>query len=264
MAEPARRQTTIGVSLKMYFTHHRTLEYCEAIAGLALGSPSVGSGRAELVLMPSFVSLPGALQVLRDAPVAVGAQNLAVEDFGAFTGEVSGAVLHEIGVRHVEVGHAERRTLFGETDEIVAAKTLAALRNGLVPWLCVGERERAGVDEAVDTVVREVLSALPEASYVPAGARLIAAYEPHWAIGAAQPAPTDYVAEVCSRARQALTERVADRGIADVGIVYGGSAGPGLLSDLGTAVDGIFLGRFAHNPHAVGDIIAEAADRIGV
>ena len=99
-----------------------------------------------------------------------------------------------------------------------------------------------------------MLSALPGGFSDTANSRVIVAYEPYWAIGAAQPAPTGYVADVCQRVRAALAEHLDD-----VAIIYGGSAGPGLLTDLGGDVDGLFLGRFAHDPQAVAGVLAEAA-----
>jgi triosephosphate isomerase (TIM) len=246
---------TVAISLKMYFSNARTLDYCRALAALAANDDGVRTGSTELVVLPSFVSIPAALTALRGTPVKVGAQDLAAADTGPFTGEVSGAELAEIGCTHVEVGHAERRTLFGETDSVVAAKTRAALRNGLVPILCVGEPSPTDTATAADTCVRQVLSALPED--VAAGAappRVIMAYEPYWAIGAPRPAPTDHVADVCRRARTALTGHVPD-----LVVIYGGSAGRGLLADLDGDVDGLFLGRFAHDPQAVAGVLAEAA-----
>ena len=144
---------------------------------------------------------------------------------GPFTGEVSGAELAELGATMVEVGHAERRAMFGETDEIVARKTLAGLRNGLAPVLCIGEPEpgRAGPGGR----------ALHRAAGVRTGARarvgeragqLLVAYEPIWAIGAPEPAPPEYVTAVC----RALREHVAgDELFPDAKVIYGGSAGPG-------------------------------------
>ncbi|MFV0457906.1 MAG: triose-phosphate isomerase family protein [Actinomycetales bacterium] len=246
----------IGVSLKMYFSHEQTLDYCRELGDLALGSASVSSGATQLVVMPQFPSLPGAREALQPSRIEVGAQDLAAHDSGAYTGEVSGSVLAEIGCRHVEVGHAERRRMFGETPEVVAAKTRAALRNGLIPWLCIGEAEQATPDRAAVDCLEQVGAAVAGATDQ---GRLVLAYEPHWAIGAPRPAPTEYIVQVCHAIRDGLAD-AASQGL-DVAIVYGGSAGPGLLTELGTAVDGVFLGRFAHHPRAVGDVIAEAADR---
>jgi triosephosphate isomerase len=239
---------TVAISLKMYFGHRRTREYCAALAALAARDPDVASGATELVVLPTFLSIPAALAAAGSTRLRVGAQDLAVEDAGAFTGEVSGAELAEIGVTHVEVGHAERRRLFGESDAVVAAKAAAALRNGLVPLLCVGEPSRGPATAAAEVVVDQVASALPDGT----DRRVLVAYEPVWAIGAAEPAPVDHIRSVCSRVRSAL-----DRRLGDLGIVYGGSAGPGLVTALGDTVDGLFLGRFAHDVSAVETVLDE-------
>jgi triosephosphate isomerase (TIM) len=249
--------TTVAISLKMYFTGARTLEYCRSLADLADRDPGVRSGSTDLIVLPTFIWLSAALEAVRDSRVHIGAQDLAMEDSGAFTGEVSGAELAEIGCTHVEVGHAERRSLFHETDTIVAAKTQAAFRHGLIPILCVGEPTRTNPMTAAELCTRELLSAVTTAQ---GGGglpdRMIIAYEPFWAIGAAQPAPSSYVAEVCQRVRIALADQLRD-----FAIIYGGSAGPGLLTDLGTSVDGLFLGRFAHDPGAVAAVLSEATLR---
>ena len=251
---PGPTRTTVAISLKMYFSAARALEYCEQLRTIATADEGIRSGATELVVLPSFVSIPAAISALQGTAVHVGAQDLAAEDRGAFTGEVSGRELAEIGCTHVEVGHAERRTLFGENDEIVAAKTTAAFRNGLVPVLCVGESSAGDPAVAAEVCISQVLSALPSDVEDLAHRRVIVAYEPYWAIGAAQPAPADYVAAVCRHIRAAIADRLED-----CAIVYGGSAGPGLLTALGSAVDGLFLGRFAHDPQAVRGVLAEAS-----
>jgi triosephosphate isomerase (TIM) len=247
--------TTVAISLKMYFSNARTLDYCRALTALARNDEGVQTGATDLVVLPTFVAIPSALTAVRGTNVRIGAQDLAAEDTGPFTGEVSGAELAEVGCTHVEVGHAERRTLFGETDSVVAAKTRAAFRNGLVPILCVGEPSPTDPATAADICVRQVSSALPDRRDEDAALpRVIVAYEPYWAIGAPHPAPTRHVAEVCQRARATLTGHLQD-----FAIIYGGSAGPGLLTDLDGNVDGLFLGRFAHDPQAVAGVLAEAA-----
>jgi triosephosphate isomerase len=245
-------RTTVAISLKMYFSIARTREYCQSLADLADRDPGVRSGTTDLIVLPTFVALSAARQAVRDSKVNVGAQDLAADDSGAFTGEVSGAELAEIGCTHVEVGHAERRTLFGETDTVVAAKTQAAFRNGLIPILCVGEPTRTDPIAAAEMCIGQVLSAAVRGSDGPAG-QVIIAYEPFWAIGASQPAPSAYVADVCQRVRIALADQLPD-----FALLYGGSAGPGLLTALGANVDGLFLGRFAHDPGAVADVLSEA------
>ncbi|PFG30192.1 triose-phosphate isomerase family protein [Paramicrobacterium agarici] len=243
----------IGVSLKMYFGHARTLEWCEAGADIARSHHAVSAGEAELFVVPSYQSIPAAREIL-DGLAAVGAQDLATDDEGAFTGEVSGAQIAELGCTLVEVGHAERRRLFGETDEIVRLKTDAALRNGLSPVLCVGETERRNAADAAAECVRQLDDALALAHERGRTGRLIVAYEPGWAIGAREPASAGDIRAVC----EPLRDRV--RGLTafpDSSVIYGGSAGPGLVTEIRNTVDGLFLGRLAHDPAALGTVLDE-------
>jgi triosephosphate isomerase len=238
----------------MYFGYERTLEWCRAVAEAASAHPAVASGDVELFVLPTAPAIPAARAILAPARVGVGAQDLSWADEGAFTGEVSPAVLAELGCGYAEVGHAERRRLLGEDDAMVAGKTAAALRNGLTPVLCVGESERGSLDDAVEHCRRELAAVLNGA---PAG-RVIAAYEPHWAIGAPEPASPEHVsavAEGLAEALASLPDREGSR------VIYGGSAGPGLLSRLSPAVAGLFLGRFAHDPTAFAAVLDEAATR---
>jgi triosephosphate isomerase len=250
---PTHSPVLIGVSLKMYFSHARTVEWCRAIAQLARKHPSVQNGHAQLFVIPSYPSIPAALAIAGDH-VLVGAQDLSTEDSGALTGEVSGAELAELGCRVVEVGHAERRRLFGETDDVVRAKTAAALRNGLAPVLCIGEETRQTPHNAAQICIGQLDDALRAADEAGHPGRVIVAYEPHWAIGAAEPAPPEYIREVCAELSDHVHCLAARSGSA---VIYGGSAGPGLLTEIGHSVDGLFLGRFAHDPAAVEAILDE-------
>ncbi|OHV09172.1 triose-phosphate isomerase family protein [Kushneria phosphatilytica] len=243
----------LGTSLKMYFGYHETLAWCRAIADMARHHPLVTDGGVELFVLPSFPLLAPVLEIFRDTGVGVGAQNLHWQDSGAFTGEVSGALLAEMGCQYVEVGHAERRRLFGEDEEVVTAKTTAAARNGLIPILCIGEAERGPSDQAADECIRQVEAAMSGMSRSQCERGLIVAYEPHWAIGASEPASTAHIGEVCARLRQHLAAWPATR------VIYGGSAGPGLLTRLSGQLDGLFLGRFVHDPAAFARLLDEAA-----
>ena len=243
----------VAVSLKMYFERSRTLDYLQSVAQLARDHPAVASGQVALAVLPDFLTLAAAAEAVRGTRVMLGAQDLCHEDRGAFTGEVSGRDLASLGCRCVEVGHAERRTLFHEDDAMVAAKTAAALRNGLVPLLCIGEPVRGEPEEAAAHCARQVRSAFAD---VRSEQPVWLAYEPVWAIGASAPASPHYVREVCTL----LRERTAEL-LPNAAIIYGGSAGPGLLTDLGRAVDGLFLGRFAHDPAAVRAVVEEASAR---
>ena len=171
------------------------------------------------------------------------------------TGEVSAGMLVELGVSLVEVGHAERRLLFGEDGAVVARKLSAVRKAGITPLLCLGEHRRGAPDDAALFCAEQVRSALGE--HVDGDAErlssVLLAYEPLWAIGAPAPADPAYVDRVVAVLRTLLVERFGT----DTGIVYGGSAGPGLLPRL-ASVDGLFLGRLAQDPANLGSVLDEA------
>ncbi|MFJ3485371.1 triose-phosphate isomerase family protein [Pseudomonas sp. NPDC090202] len=242
---------TLGVSLKMYFGYRRTLDWCEAVAAQLRGHAAVRSGAIEVFIIPSHPALAPVLEIF-DGLARIGAQNLFWEDEGAYTGEVSPQMLREMGCSIAEIGHAERRRYFAETDRQVADKTAAALRNGLTPVLCLGEERHGRVEDAVQACRQQLDASLASARRAGLAGDLIVAYEPQWAIGAAQPASAAYIGQVC----QALRGTLGEDGIR---VIYGGSAGPGLLSQLEGQVDGLFLGRFAHDPAAFQSILDEAA-----
>lgn len=261
MSRPA---LTIGVSLKMYFGQRQTIDWCRAVAALAGRHPALTGGAAELFVLPAAPMIDPVLRVFAGLPVGVGAQDLCVADAGAFTGEVSGALLGEMGCRYAEVGHAERRRLLGEDDASAAAKVAACWRNRLTPVLCVGEPRQGPPPDAAAAAIaqaREVLdgaAAVLAAAAVPArvpASRVIVAYEPHWAIGRPEPAPVAHIAAVTAALRRWLAAR---RELAGSRVIYGGSAGRGLLTSVRGDADGLFLGRFAHDPAALAAVLDEA------
>lgn len=235
----------LGVSLKTYFGHAEARRWFATIAREAGEHPAVTSGRVEFAVLPTYVQIGAALDAFRGTPVRVGAQDVAATEPGPWTGEVTAAELAELGVAFAAVGHAERRRAFGETDDVVAAKTAATLGHGLTPIICVGE-ELADRDQAAEHAVAQLELALAGA---PAG-RVVVAYEPVWAIGAPEPASVGHIAPVATALRDAVRRDPTRGGSA---VIYGGAAGPGSLTQLAGAVDGLFLGRFAHDPaHVVG------------
>jgi triosephosphate isomerase len=256
-AGPTASPTFVGVSLKAYLGHAETVAWCRAVADVARAHPATVDGEAELVVLPSYLSIPAAVGIL-DGVAAVGAQDVAAEDAGAFTGEVTGGQIVEAGCRFVEVGHAERRRLFGETDEVVRRKADAALRNGLVPILCVGEEERGDAGRAAAACVRQLDDALALARERGHGGCVVVAYEPLWAIGAEEPASDARIGAVCRRLREHLDGLDAHPGSA---VIYGGSAGPGLLTRIDDDVDGLFLGRYAHDPAGLAAVLDEVHAR---
>lgn len=243
----------IGSSLKMYFTHARTLDWTTQVAEICKTHPAVTTGAVVPFVIPSFPTITAVHELAESGQMLVGAQDAHWEDAGAFTGEVSPVELSEIGVSLVEVGHAERRSIFKEDDEVVALKVAAIVRNGMTPLLCVGEQEHGDAASAVAECLAQVHSGLSQAPEDASG-RLIVAYEPIWAIGAPAPAGDDHIKAVC----QGIKDGLAELGGFEVSVIYGGSAGPGLLPRITPEVDGMFLGRFAHDPKAFGAILDEA------
>lgn len=243
----------VAVSLKMYFDRVLTTQYIRAVARAARETQAIRSGEVTLAVLPDFLTLALAADELQGTGVSLGAQDLCHEDRGPFTGEVSGRDLAELGCRCVEIGHAERRALFAEDDALVSAKMAAALRNKLIPLLCIGETVRTEPAHAAAVCLDQVRSALGDAR---TDQPVWLAYEPVWAIGARNPAAPGHVREVCQLLREQTMELLPA-----ASIIYGGSAGPGLLEVLGPAVDGLFLGRFAHDPAALFAVVEEARRR---
>lgn len=242
-------QHVVGVSLKMYLDAERTRAWLARVAAIGSGLDPAG---IELFVLPSFLGIRDARFLLAGSGVGYGGQNVSWADQGAWTGEVSAGMLADEGCRYVEIGHAERRQWFGETDETTAAKAAAAVRSGLVPVVCVGESDTGEVAAAVSQCTPQVVSVL---AAVPSDAPLIFAYEPVWAIGAAEPAPHRHVVAVVD----ALRELVRRQG--DTRFLYGGSAGPGTFDSLRGSLDGLFLGRFAHDPDNLQLVLDEVLQR---
>jgi triosephosphate isomerase len=220
---------------------------------------AIAEGLVELFVIPSSPVLSAARELLGGTRVELGAQDLHWQDFGPFTGEVSGSMLAELGCAYVEVGHAERRYLFGESDDVVALKTEAALRNGLVPVICIGENDPCGSAQALTRCIDQLESALSRREPRESADRIMVAYEPIWAIGATEPASAEHIGVVCA----GLKDMLATKSGIDSSTIYGGSAGPGLLASLRGRVDGLFLGRSAHDPSALYVVLSEALELCG-
>ncbi|MCI9887478.1 triosephosphate isomerase [Micrococcales bacterium 31B] len=243
---------TVGVSLKMYFDHERALDYVARVRAELGEHKAVRTGAVTVFVIPTYLQILPAVTAFAGTSIQVGAQDVAAFDSGAYTGEVSANELAQVGARLAEIGHAERRRLFHETDADTAAKANAALTAGLTPVLCLGETDREQPGAAAASVVQQLRANLAGAAPGP----VIVAYEPVWAIGAAEPAATAHISAVTVALRAALADLPERAGSS---VIYGGSAGPGLLTALGDTVDGLFLGRFAHDPSALRAVVDEAA-----
>lgn len=236
----------------MYFSAARTRQFVDEVLQLVSKSPQL-LDEVDVFIIPDHITLTSVIAQLDRTKILTGAQDAFYEDSGAFTGEVSPQVLAEVGCRIVELGHAERRRIFKETDEDAARKAAAAARNGMIPLVCIGERTQGEVVLAVDECRAQVESVM---AAVPEDAEVILAYEPVWAIGASSPAAAEYVVNVVKDIR-ALD--CVQRRSGTTRILYGGSAGPGLFEKLKGGVDGLFLGRFAHDPAQFFKTIQEIA-----
>ena len=200
--------------------------------------------RDEIVVCPPFVDLPAALEATKGSHVAIGAQNAHWKDQGAFTGEISCAMLRSMGCTHVIVGHSERRQYFGESDEIVNLKLKAVTDHDLTPIVCVGEAlEDREAGRTEDVLRRQCARAFHEISAEKA-AKLVIAYEPVWAIGTGKTATPQMASAAHVIIRSELSKAFGDELAAKVRILYGGSVKPenatALLSQ--DEIDGALVG----------------------
>src|SRR5690625_4395847 len=188
--------------------------------------------RVETIICAPFPYLAYLVVATKDTPIKVSAQNMHVEDSGAYTGEVSPVMLKDIGVTHVVIGHSERREYFNETDETVNKKVHAAFNHGLTPIVCVGESlEQREANETMDVVSAQVKKAIEGLTAEQVGA-LIIAYEPIWAIGTGKTASSEDANEVCSYIRQLIKDEFSADVAEKVIIQYGGSVNPNNIKDL--------------------------------
>ena len=203
------------------------------------------STSVEFVIVPPFTALESVRQVLgTTSPIQLGAQDMFWEDYGAYTGEISGPMLKDLGCRYVILGHSERRTLFGEQSDGIQKKVRAALKHGLRPILCIGEslaqRDNGSTDDVLTQQLRESLFGLTSEAM----ADVTVAYEPIWAIGTGKSATTEQAVAAHRTIRQVLAATVSPA-IADrTRILYGGSVTPQNIESLlaSDQVDGALIG----------------------
>lgn len=211
----------------------------------------------DVVVAPPFGTLETASRLLAGTSVHLAAQNLHWEPQGAFTGEMSGPMLKELGCTYVIIGHSERRQYFGETDELVAKKVQAARRDALIPIVCVGETlEQRDRGETLTVIARQVRGAL-QGQDAKAIAALIVAYEPVWAIGTGRTATPAQAQEVHASIRATLAE-LADHSSAElVRLLYGGSVKPDNVDALmaESDIDGALVGGASLDAEAFARIV---------
>ncbi len=249
------RTPLLAANWKMYKTINDARAFVRELASLVKDVEGV-----EVVLAPPFTALAATAEAVTRTRFGVAAQNLYFEREGAFTGEVSAAMIKDTGATHAIVGHSERRRLFGDTDALVNRKVRAALGAGLTPIVCIGEtleeRERGGTLAVLDRQIQGGLDGVGGDDL----ASLVIAYEPVWAIGTgknATPAEADEAHQhIRGRLRQWFGGAPADR----TRILYGGSVKPDNIRDLiGLAdVDGALVGGSSLDPRSFAEIITRA------
>ena len=248
------RKKIIAGNWKMNKTPSEAKALAEAIVTKAKGAS------CDVVICPTAICIPAAVEATKGSNVAVGAQNVHFKESGAYTGELAANMLTEAGVKYVIIGHSERRQYFGETDETVNLRTKAALAAGLLPIVCVGEslteREQGIMD---DTVRRQTKIALLGVSAEDAK-KVTIAYEPVWAIGTGKTATADQADEVCGIIRETVKALYGSEVSDVIRIQYGGSMNAGNAAELLAKpnIDGGLIGGASLKPDDFAVIIGAA------
>lgn len=218
-----------------------------AYAAALLEAVKKSGADVKMMVAPPFVTIPAVLEVLKDSPIIVAAQNMADHDKGAYTGEVSPLFLKDLGVNTVILGHSERRQYYGETNEIINAKIHLALSHSMDVIYCIGET----LEERENGKLEEVLSAQLSVGLKDVKAEdmshIVIAYEPVWAIGTGKTATADQAEEMHAFIRATIAEKFGAEAAENVSILYGGSCKPSNAKEIFAKpdVDGGLIGGAA-------------------
>jgi triosephosphate isomerase len=251
------RKPFVAGNWKMNTESHSSVGLARAVAS---GCSEVASGPVSVAVIPPFVYLQSVARAVSSYHVAVGAQDVYFEERGAFTGEISPAMLKDIGCTYVLCGHSERRHVIGETDELINKKVIAAIGGGLLPILCVGEllgqRDTGQTEQVVAEQVKAGLAGL-SAEKVSA---VTIAYEPVWAIGTGRTATPHQAQEAHAFIRRLLAEMYDDSLAQEMRIQYGGSVNAANAKELMSQkdVDGALVGGASLKPDEFVKIIQAA------
>jgi triosephosphate isomerase len=250
------RRLFVAGNWKMNLDRAKAIALAGAVAQEAAKTPGV-----EVAVCPPSIYLDAVATALKDSSIGVGAQNVYHEASGAFTGEISTAMLLDVGCRYVILGHSERRHLLGETDELINKKVLAALAAGLTPIVCVGEllseREQGQTGQVIRRQFEGSLAEIGDAQMT----QIVIAYEPVWAIGTGKVATPEQAEEVHLDLRKLIAERY-NSGLADqVRIQYGGSVNGKNAAQLLAQpdIDGALVGGASLKSDEFGLILQAAA-----
>jgi triosephosphate isomerase len=246
----------MAANWKMYKTAQQTTSFFQHFLSLLSDD-----ARAEVVILPASIAIPAAVQASAGTAIHIGGQNIYWLKEGAYTGEISGEMLHSAGATWVLVGHSERRHCFHESDAEVLKKTQAALEFGLTPIVCVGERlEDHEAGKAHDVLIRQFaagIAGLTEEQF----ARIAIAYEPVWAIGTGKTATPKIASEAHRLIRDEAEKRFGEDAARQVRILYGGSVKPdnieGLMKE--SEIDGVLVGGASLDPESFAKIVRAGA-----
>lgn len=207
----------------------------------------------DIAIFPPFVYIPAILEICKNTSIKVGAQNCYYKEKGAFTGEISISMLKDLNVNYLICGHSERRTLFNETDELVYLKAKAAIENGIIPVICVGEsleeRENSKHIDKVTSQIEYIFSRLSFNDNADDSSKLVIAYEPIWAIGTGKNATPKDAYQMHKTIRKVVEKYVGSVFANSLRILYGGSVNPENIDDLMNVsqVDGVLVGGASLN-----------------
>ena len=218
------RKPIIAGNWKMNNTASQGVALVKAIA------PLVEDAECDVVVCVPAIDIPAVGEALKGTKIALGAQNVHFAEKGAYTGEISASMLKEYGVQYVIIGHSERRQYFGETDETVNKRTLAALAAGLTPIVCIGEsleeRETGKTESVLAKQIEEGFKGIEDIK------KIVVAYEPVWAIGTGRTATAEQANETIGFIRRKIGEMFCPKCAEDVRIQYGGSMNAGNCKEL--------------------------------
>ncbi len=222
MASVTPRIPFIAGNWKMNLDHLQSIAFVQKLAW-SLKDARLDFNDVEVAVFPPFTDLRS-VQTLISADklmLKFGGQDLSAKDSGAYTGEISGAFLKALDCEYVIIGHSERRTMHAETDEVVAAKSAAAIRHGLIPVICVGETaEDLEIHGPSAVPVAQLKAALAD---VAQGADIVVAYEPVWAIGSGKAATPEQAEQVAAQLRAVLVDAIGEEAAQATRVLYGGS-----------------------------------------
>ncbi|MFH1156281.1 MAG: triose-phosphate isomerase [Pseudomonadota bacterium] len=246
------RKPLIAGNWKMYKTGTEAVTAAEKLAQLTRNIT-----HTDIMIAPTYLSLPLVASALQGSRVAVGAQNLFYETQGAFTGEVSAPMVAAAGASYAIIGHSERRQYFGETDESVNRKVKAAVHAGLRPIVCIGETEQEKDEQQTFSVLDKQVTNGVKGFRSDELKDMVIAYEPVWAIGTGKTATPDQVNEVHRYIRSQVERRYGKELAKTIRIVYGGSVKPDNVTDLMALddVDGALVGGASLDPETFIKII---------